>query len=154
MGEVTTLVCSAKRKHYGLMCQSLAVWAIKGGDGFWHGACHQHPHQVLKRVGSEGAVLTVQLATEAMKENARLRALPATLTRAEELAEVLRPVVLNGEPCNGDPWTPLRVVAMLLQEGHDASLEEARETLEVLCEENVMEHFKDEEYDCIAHMPV
>ena len=75
---VTTLVCSAKRKHYGLKCQALAVWAIKGRDGYWHGACHQHPHQVLKRLGATGDELTVRLATEAMKENERLRNLPAS----------------------------------------------------------------------------
>lgn len=150
---VTTLTCSGTRKQYGLKCYSVAVWAIKGPDGYWHGACHHHPHQVLKRLGAKGAALTVQLATEAMKENERLRNLPGTLTRAEELVDVLRPIVLNGEPCKGDPWTAERVATILSNEGHQATGEEAREVLELLCEEKIMEHWGDGSYDCIAHLP-
>lgn len=150
---VTTLLCSAKRKQFNLKCYSHAVWAIKGGDGFWHGACHQHPHQVLKRLGADGGVLAVQLAPEAMKENERLRSLPGALGRAEELVDVLRPVVLNGEPCQGDPWTAARVVTILKAEGREATEEEAREVLELLCEEKIMEHWGEGSYDCIAHLP-
>lgn len=151
---VTTLTCSGKRKQFGLKCYALAVWAVLGTDGNWHGACHQHPHQVLKRLGAGGDKLTVMLASKAMAENARLRALPGILTRAEELLDVVREIVLNGEPCNGDPWTPQRVVLILEQEKQACTPELAREVLELLCQENVMEHWGDEQYDCIAHVPV
>lgn len=151
---VTTLTCSATRKQYGLKCYSLAVWAIKGEDGYWHGACHHHPHQVLKRLGAEGATLTVQLATEAMKENERLLNLPSVLTRAEELLDLLRGIVLNGEPCHGDPWTAERVAAILEREKQPCTPELAHELLELLCEEKIMEHWGNGSYDCIAHLPV
>ena len=149
--SVTTLTCSAKRKHYGLQCQALAVWAIKGTDGYWHGACHQHPHQVLKRLGAGGDKLEVRLATEAMAENARLLALPGVLTRAEELAEVLRPLVLEGDD---ERWTPHRVrYTLIRQAGDDCGDEVAGELLEVLCEERVLESQGEGVYVCIAALP-
>jgi hypothetical protein len=158
--SVTTLTCSGKRKHYGLMCQALAVWAIKGADGYWHGACHQHPHQVLKRLGADGTKLTVQLATEAMAENARLRNLPGVLTRAEELVEVLRPLVLEaadlvpGRTGGDDRWTVHRV-RLILKRHADEECDDAvaAELLELLDEENVVEHQGEGVYVCVASLP-
>lgn len=157
---VTTLTCSAKRKQFNLSCHSLAVWAVKGKDGYWHGACHQHPHQVLKRLGAGGDKLTVMLATEAMAENERLRNLPGVLTRAEELVDVLRPLVLEaadlvpGRTGGDDRWTARRVQLILkrhAQEECDETL--AGELLELLDSENVVEHQGEGIYVCIAALP-
>lgn len=158
--SVTTLTCSATRKQFRIKCYALAVWAIKGKDGYWHGACHQHPHQVLKRLGADGTKLTVMLATEAMAENARLRALPSVLTRAEELVDVLRPLVLEaadlvpGRTGGDERWTARRVRLILkrhAQEECDEAL--AGELLELLDSENVVEHQGEGIYVCIAALP-
>lgn len=157
---VTTLTCSARRKQFNLACHSLAVWAIKGRDGYWHGACHQHPHQVLKRLGADGAKLTVMLATEAMAENARLRALPSVLTRAEELLDVLRNFVHEecdpgrGSTGASDVWTTDRVRNILARRGGEQCDETlARELLELLDSENVVEHQGDGNYVYTAALP-
>lgn len=150
---VTTLTCSGKYKQYKLTCHQLAVWAVKGADGYWHGACHQHPHQVLKRLGADGAELTVQLATKAMAENERLRNLPAIVTEAERLTDALRRLVLDGDPRNGEPWTAHRAMLLLRSGRHRCTPELAQEVLELLCEEHVMAHQGKGVYECVAHVP-
>lgn len=134
------LTCSANRKYQGAPCYSRAVWAIKRRDGqHWHGACHLHPHQVLKRLGADGGELEVRTAQSAMDELERVKNVQRAVTRAEELVDTFRSLVQDADRI----WTAEYSVDMLVHHGHlpppaDApqvqdALLLARELLELLC---------------------
>lgn len=147
---MTTLTCSATRKHYKLRCWSLAVWAIKRRDGdTWHGACHQHPHQVMKRVRGDGGELVVMDATEAMEENARVRAARLAGEEGEHLLDRLRELVLDTD----DPWDAARAMAALRAEGYVLGEEWGPALLRALVKERVLEEKEAGSYVCIAHLP-
>lgn len=155
-----TLTCSAKRKRHGMDCYSLAVWAVKAKNGqHWHGACHQHPHQILKRLGGDGAELEVCLATAVMEELAHASRVQHAVTRAEAMVDTFRPLVQDTDRI----WTPQRSVDILVQHGHlpppadatgvqDARLL-ARELLEILCDEGVLEHLGEGRYEPVGTLP-
>lgn len=147
---MTTLTCSAVRKHYKLHCSSLAVWAVKRRDGDqWHGACHQHPHQVMKRVRGEGGELVVMDAVEAMEENDRLRAVHRAAEEREHLLDRLREVVLDTD----EPWDSARALAALRAEGYVLGEAWGPALLVALEKERVLEEKEAGSYVCIAHLP-
>lgn len=155
-----TLTCSGKRKHHGMDCYSIAVWAVKKRDGSrWHGACHHHSHQILKWLGGDGAELEVRLATAVVEELDRVAHVRETATRAETMVSSFRPLVQDTE-CT---WTTQRSVDVLVRNGHlpppadAAGLQDARllarELLELLCGEGVLEHQGEEKYEPVGPLP-
>lgn len=148
--HVTTLLCSGKSARYGYTCHSDAAWAVRTREGDqWHGACHQHPHQVLKRLGGDGTELVVRDAKTAMAENARLRAQHAAQDEAELLLDELRRAVLDTE----DDWDAARAMAALRAEGYVVGKEWGPALLTALAKERVLEDRGEGRYVCIAHLP-
>jgi len=148
------LTCSGVRKHYKLKCWGEATWAVRALNGdTWHGACHQHIHQVLKAYGATGEELVVRTAASAMEENDKIRQQNRALMNeggwADRCLDVLRPLVLDSD----DVWTGERVAAILGEHRFSATSVQGHELLELLCEEHVVEHQGHGKYVCIAHLP-
>lgn len=155
MSEATfVLRCSGKSKRFNLKCHQEAAWAVRDNDGStWYGACYQHPHQVMKRMAEGGKTLVIMDAKEAMAHNARVREANRALLNeggwADRALDVLRPLVLDSE----DVWTGERVAAVLGENRFSATSVQGHELLELLCEEQVVEHQGHGKYTCVASLP-
>jgi hypothetical protein len=152
---IRQLTCSGRRKTYDLPCGAAADWGVRAMDGeTWHGACYFHVHQVLKRLGADGARLEVRLAAEVVASIRR------AMDRGQASAEALRvrPHLLHlVEKLRDDEnrvFTQGSVMEMLERHGTPASSPlVASEALELLCEDEVLEARSDGVYGWPFELP-